>query len=135
MRAPRRTIQLAAKSRRVLVINDDDAASADRYRAVLANQGVVTLHAPEGVAALANLENRRPEAILLELRADNIDAFTALNEFARNPLTDDIPVFVVGITEMPRAIPHSVRLVRCADPDAVANELLQHFTCDDARDF
>ena len=77
----------------VLVI-DDDTVALDLMRATLKSIGIDAVCLPDGRTALRELDQHRPDAIILDLVMPEFDGFAVLDELQRLPAWRDTPVFI-----------------------------------------
>jgi CheY-like chemotaxis protein len=111
---------------KVLVV-EDDAQLAHLYCTALALKGVAPIRVGDGNSAFRALEQQRPDMVLLDLMLPVVDGRTVLQQFAKNPLTSDIPIIVVtGVDPTPQ-LPHALRVLpKPCDPDHVAEVVSDH---------
>ena len=83
----------------ILVVDDDPDARA-RLRSVLERDGWSVTEAENGVAALAQVERKRPQLILLDLTMPVMDGFTFLHELRLRPAYDDVHVVVLTARDL-----------------------------------
>ncbi len=89
---------------RVLLVEDDDA-TREMMREMLAREGWGVDEAVNGVAALAQMEASAPDLILLDLMMPEMDGFEFARRLRERPAWRDIPVVVLtakDITEEDR---------------------------------
>jgi PAS domain S-box-containing protein len=77
----------------VMVI-DDDPLALDLMHATLTGIGVDALCIPDGRRALREIEQHRPQAIILDLMMPEFDGFAVLDALQRMPAWRDTPVFI-----------------------------------------
>ncbi len=80
---------------RILTI-EDDAATADAFRAVLADGGHEVRVASDGRKALAELAAWRPDVIVLDLLLPSVSGHTLLRYLRQLPEYRRIPVVIVS---------------------------------------
>jgi PAS domain S-box-containing protein len=78
---------------RVMVV-DDDPLALDLMRATLADIGIDALCLAGGREALRELDNLRPDAIILDLMMPEFDGFEVLDALLGLPAWRDTPVFI-----------------------------------------
>jgi two-component system response regulator ResD len=81
-------------SPRVLVV-DDSADSVAIVQAILRNRGFDVEAAADGPSALAMLEKRRPDVILLDVMMPAMSGMEVLDRIRANPQHAGIPVILV----------------------------------------
>jgi len=84
----------------LILIAEDDPASARLLAEMLAAAGYETAVAPDGHAALTLVANRRPDLVLLDVRIPGRNGFEVCEELKHSPATRDIPVVMItGLSE------------------------------------
>lgn len=83
----------ASQRSRVLVI-DDDPLALELMRATLTDQGVEVSCVRDGRDALRDLDQHRPDAIILDLMMPEFDGFAVLDALRRLPAWHHTPVFI-----------------------------------------
>jgi two-component system cell cycle response regulator len=78
----------------VLVV-DDNEQNLELLQAYLEDLGCEIRAARDGVEALANIEAREPDLILLDVMMPRMSGFQACSRIKANPRTRDIPVVMV----------------------------------------
>jgi CheY-like chemotaxis protein len=86
-------------SRRILVVEDDETTRSETQRA-LERDGWSVTPAENGRVALAQLGERRPDAILLDLMMPEMDGFEFLAELRRHIAWRNIPVVVLTAMDL-----------------------------------
>jgi CheY-like chemotaxis protein len=81
-------------ARRVLVIDDDDGVRA-MFSRVLTGEGYSVQVAATAEAALGQVEQKRPDAIILDLRMPLINGVGFLYRLREDPANQDIAVGVI----------------------------------------
>jgi signal transduction histidine kinase/DNA-binding response OmpR family regulator len=99
--------QLRAAVRRLLpdgkgyvLVVDDDATIRDLVVNTLAADGFRLAEAEDGLAALASIEDRPPDAIVLDLVMPNLDGFEVLERLQQQPETRTIPVIILTARQL-----------------------------------
>lgn len=82
----------------VLVV-DDDPATADLIQFTLEEEGYDVVTATEGQTALQLAAERQPDLITLDILMPEMDGYHVLDLLKKNPETVDIPVCIVSIIE------------------------------------
>jgi signal transduction histidine kinase/CheY-like chemotaxis protein len=82
----------------VLVI-DDDADTYELLRRKLSNDGIRIEHASSGEVGLEKARQGRPDLIVLDVLLGGIDGLAVLSQLRANPVTADIPVVMMTVTE------------------------------------
>jgi CheY-like chemotaxis protein len=80
---------------KVLVIDDASAARTWACLGLLGLGGVAVCEAANGPDGIAMARRERPDAILLDVELPGLDGATTLAGLRDDPLTADIPVFLM----------------------------------------
>jgi len=83
-----------SKSGTVLVV-DDNPANCSLLVSILEMENIETVTAVDGVQALACVEKKHPDLILLDVMMAGMNGFEVLRRLKDNALTAGIPVFMV----------------------------------------
>jgi len=83
----------------VLVV-EDDPPSREILRRTLEGEGWTVVEAADGRAALAQVSERRPDAILLDLMLPEVDGFQFVAELQARKEWRSIPVIVVTARDL-----------------------------------
>jgi DNA-binding response OmpR family regulator len=86
----------------VLVVEDEPAVAA-LEAAILADAGLTVAVAPDGGAALAAVDQRRPDLVVLDLDLPVASGFRVLEVLKRDPATAAVPVLVVTALDFAEA--------------------------------
>ena len=79
----------------VVLVVDDEADVRLIARVVLTSAGYDVIEAESGEAALAHLEgDRRPDAVLLDIRMRGIDGWETLRRLRTDPSGSEVPVVI-----------------------------------------
>ena len=79
----------------VVLVVDDEADVRLIARVVLTSAGYEVIEAESGEAALAHLEgDRRPDAVLLDIRMRGIDGWETLRRLREDPSASTLPVVI-----------------------------------------
>ena len=81
------------RHRRLLVVEDDTAEQVS-IRALLEHDDIVIETAGSGEAALAALQARTFDCVVLDLRLPDISGFEVLEQLSKNPSLCDLPIVV-----------------------------------------
>ena len=95
-KSPSETISEGQKT--VLVVDDDPnvVAMISKY---LSGEGYNTITATSGKKALELAETHRPFAITLDVIMPEMDGWEVLQNLKKNPVTADIPVIIVSVSD------------------------------------
>jgi DNA-binding response OmpR family regulator len=83
----------------IVMIVDDDPEHRELLRRYLVHLGHETLEAEHGGLALATLDARRPEVILLDVHMPVLDGFQTLERLKDHPAWREIPVIVLSAVD------------------------------------
>ena len=83
-----------------VLLVEDDAMTREMTQRMLEKEGWHAVLASNGREALECVTRRRPELILLDLMMPEMDGFQFLDELAKRPDCDDIPVVVVTAKDL-----------------------------------
>ena len=118
-------------TRRVLVVDDDDAVRAVASVALSRVGGWEVVQAASGEAALDIIGSDVPDVILLDVMMPHLDGPATLARIRENPATQDVPiVFLTARVDRDRTSgleqlgAHGV-LTKPFDPMTLSNELTQ----------
>lgn len=78
---------------RVMVV-DDDPLALDLMRATLTGMGLTVTTVQDGRQALREIDQHRPDAMVLDLMMPGFDGFAVLDALARLPGWQQLPVFI-----------------------------------------
>lgn len=86
----------AAKLRKYTVLVADDSRIARKSIArILVENGLNVLEAENGFEALGQLENERPDLLMLDLIMPGVDGYKVLESIRKKPAFRDLPVFIL----------------------------------------
>ncbi len=83
----------------LVLIIDDDPAAVDLMARTLTNGGYAVLTAPGGAAGVQLARSARPVAVILDINMPDVSGWQVLEELSSDPMTREIPVFVVTIND------------------------------------
>ncbi len=86
--------KLKASGRANVLVIDDDPTALDLMRATLKSIGIEAVCVQDGRDALRDIEQLRPDAIILDLMMPGFDGFQVLDALRRLPAWRDVPVFI-----------------------------------------
>jgi CheY-like chemotaxis protein len=95
----------------VVLVVDDDPLARRMARELLERQGWAVAEAVNGRAALAVVQELRPQLVLLDLMMPEMDGFEFIEQFRANEAWREIPVIVVTAKDLTAA--ERVRLSGC----------------------
>jgi PAS domain S-box-containing protein len=87
-------IRLTAGVRANVVVIDDEQASLDLMRATLKSIGIDAVCFLDGRVAIREIDNHRPDAIVLDLMMPEFDGFQVLDALQGLPKWREVPVFI-----------------------------------------
>ena len=88
-------------SRPLILVVEDDPASAELLARQVERAGFRTKNARNGTEAMAMAKAHRPVAITLDIMLPDIDGWEVLTRLKRDDMTSDIPVIVVSVVDDP----------------------------------
>jgi signal transduction histidine kinase/CheY-like chemotaxis protein len=88
-------------SRPLVLVVEDDPASAELLSRQLVGAGFRTENARNGVEAMAMAKERKPVAITLDIMLPGIDGWEVMTRLKRDEATSDIPVIIVSVVDDP----------------------------------
>ncbi len=97
---------MRAKSRKSVLVVDDDALTLSLVATLLESQGHRVESVRDGVSALNAVQHRRPDLVLVDIALPRMDGYT-LTKKLRDQLGPDIPI--VGLTGRPGRNPEAER--------------------------
>jgi CheY-like chemotaxis protein len=86
---------------RTLLVVEDDEQLRKLYGRVLTAAGFDVREAADGLEALRRIDERAPDAIILDLMLPRVSGFGVLHDLTTQARTRDIPVIVVTGTDEP----------------------------------
>ena len=86
---------MAGKSKKVLVIEDDELVSRV-YGIKLQQEGLEVIMAKDGEEGLQRTMSDKPDLVLLDLMLPNKDGFWYLEEMSKKPELKQVPVIVLS---------------------------------------
>lgn len=92
----------------VLVVDDDPGTRAF-FRRILVREGWAVREAADGMRALAQLEIKRPSAMILDLMMPNLDGFETLRAVRARADCADLPVIIATSKDLDREEMHWLR--------------------------
>ncbi len=107
---------------RIFVI-DDDRAWEDYYRRVLRDFELDFFH--DGVAAIAEMDERRPDLIVLDILLIGPTGFAVLNEMRSYSELADVPAIIVSSVEIRDEIAAQYGVVAALDKSTMTPRGLQ----------
>ena len=93
------THPVAARARHPVLVVDDDPNVRDIVRATLERAGFSVITAARGEEALSLARKVSPLAVTLDVLMPDMDGWSVLAELKNDPLTQDIPVIIVTISD------------------------------------
>jgi two-component system phosphate regulon response regulator PhoB len=114
------------------LVVDDDASIRLLVRTVLELEGWKVIEAGEGELALLLAQQRRPDAVVLDVMLPGRDGFGILSELRQSEHGRDLAIVMLTAKSQPADIARGTRLgadqylTKPCDPDEVADRLLFH---------
>ena len=92
-----------------VLLVDDDPATCEMFRQALRLSGFIVRTAADGVSALAQVDEQRPDVIVLDLDLPQISGLDVHDELLARADTATLPIIVVTGTDwQPRNAPFAV---------------------------
>jgi chemosensory pili system protein ChpA (sensor histidine kinase/response regulator) len=91
----RRVMPGAAKTRCVMVVDDSVTVRKVTSR-LLERQGMDVLVAKDGIEAIAMLQERRPDVMLLDIEMPRMDGFEVARQVRRDERVQDLPIVMIS---------------------------------------
>jgi CheY-like chemotaxis protein len=85
---------------KTVLIADDRATSRELVRTVLENSGYAVIEASNGVEALRNARELKPDLIILDLHMPGLDGFGVVLELRRDQALASTPVMALTASAM-----------------------------------
>jgi DNA-binding response OmpR family regulator len=92
-----------ARSECLVLVVDEDAATADILRIALAADRCLTVRCPSARQAWAWMHRTRPGLVLCEVDLPDVSGPNLVRRMKRNPALADLPVILVSDRREPRA--------------------------------
>lgn len=83
-----------------VIVIEDDPSSRELLTTMMSKEGWHTRQAENGVKGLEQVEEKRPDLILLDLMMPEMDGFTFLDKLRQDESARDIPVIVITAKEL-----------------------------------
>ncbi|MEM9741149.1 MAG: Hpt domain-containing protein [Pseudomonadota bacterium] len=93
--APRRTMAAANRARCVMVVDDSVTVRKVTSR-LLERQGMDVVVAKDGVEAVALLQERRPDIMLLDIEMPRMDGFEVARQVRHDDQLDGLPIVMIS---------------------------------------
>jgi CheY-like chemotaxis protein len=84
----------SGESKRVLLVEDEDALRRV-MKDLLEREGFTVFEAPDGVAALDQIDRQAPDIVVLDLNLPKLDGYGVLSHLRARSATADLPVIVL----------------------------------------
>ena len=99
-----RCMELHSRSRqkRPILVVDDDAPTREFIAELLTKHGYVVGTAADAAEARDRVQSWHPELVILDLILPDVSGFQLLAEWRKNPLTAELPVFVLTSKDLTR---------------------------------
>jgi two-component system, NtrC family, nitrogen regulation response regulator NtrX len=100
------------RSRKRILLVEDDVDLARLYRGVLRMAGFDALHVANGWSALRAIEEESPDLIVLDIHLPGLRGDELLKELSERPDTRQIPAIVVTGTDINLAVAQAKQILR-----------------------
>jgi CheY-like chemotaxis protein len=87
------------ENRKTILVVDDDVNIRELLRQQLENEGYNVREAKDGMDAINQIKNNRPDLILLDVMMPQINGFDVAAVLKNDPQTADIPIIILSIIE------------------------------------
>jgi CheY-like chemotaxis protein len=87
------------RSHKTILVVDDDAHIRELLRQELEAEGYEVKQAVDGMDAIAQVKETKPDLIILDVMMPQINGFDVAAVFKNNPQTMDIPIIILSIIE------------------------------------
>ena len=84
------------KKKKYILVVEDDVFLAKIYKTKLSKEGFELSLAHDGEEALAQIKQKRPDLILLDLMMPKKDGFEVMEELAKDPECKKIPIIILS---------------------------------------
>ena len=84
------------KKKKYILVVEDDVFLAKIYKTKLSKEGFELSLAHDGEEALAQIKQRKPDMILLDLMMPKKDGFEVMEELAKDPECKKIPIIILS---------------------------------------
>jgi CheY-like chemotaxis protein len=108
-------------NRRTILIVDDDASARNYLADALRLGGFSVETVADGLAALRSVNERRPDAIVLDLDLPLMNGFAVHTALQQDERTRQIPIIVVTGTGLNSPVPVAATMSKPIPPDALVN--------------
>jgi CheY-like chemotaxis protein len=85
---------------KTVLVADDKATSRELVRTVLEKTGYAVIEACDGIEALRNARDSKPDLIILDLHMPGLDGFGVIQELRRDPDFVATPVMALTASAM-----------------------------------
>jgi CheY-like chemotaxis protein len=103
---------VAHRSRKRILLVEDDSDLARLYRSVLRISGFDALHVADGWSALRAIDEERPDLIVLDIHVPGLRGDELLRELSERPETRQIPAIVVTGTDIHLVVAQARQILR-----------------------
>lgn len=100
------------RSRKRILLVEDDTDLARLYRGVLRMAGFEALHVADGWSALRAIEEEPPDLIVLDIHLPGLRGDELLSELSERPETGQIPAIVVTGSDLDLAVAQAKQILR-----------------------
>jgi len=105
-------MDVVVRTRKRILLVEDDADLARLYRSVLRMAGFEALHVTDGWSALRAIDDDRPDLIVLDIHLPGLRGDELLYELSQRPETRQIPAIVVTGSDIHLAVAQAKQILR-----------------------
>lgn len=95
--------KMTDSSKLILVIEDEED-TAEMFAEMLRLSGYEVIKIVNSTEAIQTIEDKRPDAILLDLMMPDVTGMDILQEIKQNSTLSDIPIIVISAKQLPKDI-------------------------------
>lgn len=93
-----------AESSKLILVIEDEADTAEMFAKMLGLSGYEVIKILNSSEAIQVIQNKRPDAILLDLMMPEVTGLDILRTIKQNSTLSDIPIIVISAKQLPEDI-------------------------------
>lgn len=115
--------------KQTILIVDDEPDIVKTVKDLLYSEGFEVLTAPNGKEGIVEAKESHPDLILLDVMMPKMDGFETLKRLKKDPLTLDIPIFMLTVRGTPKDVQQGIRhyaekyITKPFDPEKLIHEI------------